>query len=190
MERYRDGKEGMRVESGTVYFSRPGRMRWEYHSPQEKLFLVDGKNVWFYVPADRTASRAAVKQSDDWRTPLALLAGKARLSRLCGGLSLVSPEAAKFQDIPQENSTLEENSILSCTPKGKAEEASFREIFFEVDPQNRLARVLIREPGGVEEEFRFGNWKENLPVLESKFHFEPPLGVAIVNESQLLGTKP
>src|ERR1700693_1523950 len=67
-ERYTDGSGGISAESGTVYFSRPGRMRWEYESPEQKLFLVDGRNVWFYVPADRTVSRAAVKQSSDWRT--------------------------------------------------------------------------------------------------------------------------
>src|SRR5579864_1006269 len=72
-ERYTDGNGGAVSESGTVYFSRPGRMRWEYESPEDKLFIVDGTNVWFYVPADHTASRAKLKESSDWRTPLALL---------------------------------------------------------------------------------------------------------------------
>src|SRR5580704_16277333 len=61
-QRYDDGKGGGHAESGTVYFSRPGRMRWEYESPEQKLFLVDGTNVWFYVPADHTASRAKFKE--------------------------------------------------------------------------------------------------------------------------------
>ena len=72
-ERYSDGSGGVAAESGVVYFSRPGRMRWEYESPEPKLFLVDGKNAWFYVPADHTASRAKIRESSDWRTPLALL---------------------------------------------------------------------------------------------------------------------
>ena len=76
LERYSQGHAGMQVESGLVYFSRPGRMRWEYESPETKLFLVDGKFAWFYVPADRTASRAPIRESTDWRTPLALLTGK------------------------------------------------------------------------------------------------------------------
>ena len=90
-ERYSDGHGGGVAESGTVYFSRPGRMRWEYESPQQKLFLVDGTNVWFYIPADRTASRAKMKQSSDWRTPIALLAGKADLGELCREIDLVNP---------------------------------------------------------------------------------------------------
>ena len=90
-ERYSDGKGAVQSESGTVYFSRPGRMRWDYESPEEKLFLVDGTNVWFYVPADRTVSRAKMKESSDWRTPIALLVGKADLSRLCRTIEIVGP---------------------------------------------------------------------------------------------------
>src|SRR6202162_3957728 len=88
-ERYIDGNGGASAESGTVYFSRPGRMRWEYESPEQKLFIVDGTNAWFYIPADHTASRAKMKESSDWRTPLALLAGKADLSKLSQDVEVV-----------------------------------------------------------------------------------------------------
>src|ERR1700720_397123 len=89
-ERYSGGKGAVQSETGTVYFSRPGRMRWDYESPEQKLFLVDGINVWFYVPADRTVSRAKLKESSDWRTPIALLVGKADLSRLCRSIDIVT----------------------------------------------------------------------------------------------------
>src|SRR6201997_1453852 len=88
-ERYSEGKGAVQSETGTVYFSRPGRMRWDYESPEQKLFLVDGSNVWFYVPADRTVSRAKMKESSDWRTPMALLVGKADLSRLCRRIDII-----------------------------------------------------------------------------------------------------
>jgi outer membrane lipoprotein carrier protein len=190
LERYSDGRQGIRVESGTVYFSRPGRMRWEYESPETKLFLVDGKHVWFYVPDDRTASRADLKQSEDWRTPFALLTGKVRLSRLCGSIAIVAEGAARSALKPEERPTSAGNVVLRCSPKGEGRDAAFREVLFEVDPENRLARVLIREPGNVETEFRFGNWQENIAVPESKFHFEPPVGVAIVDEARLAGAQP
>src|SRR6202044_1258440 len=93
-ERYTDGNGGESSESGTVYFSKPGRMRWEYESPEQKLFIVDGTNVWFYVPADRTASRAKGAESSDWRTPLAFLTGKADLGRLCRSLEVVDATTA------------------------------------------------------------------------------------------------
>jgi outer membrane lipoprotein carrier protein len=186
LERYSEGRAGMQVESGTVYFSRPGRMRWEYESPETKLFLVDGKYVWFYVPADRTASRAPIKESTDWRTPLALLTGKSNLSRLCRSLSLVEP-GGDLEFGPQAGSG--GDTLLRCLPRGDsgAPGESIREILFEMDASSRLVRVLIREAGDVETEFRFGNWQENVTLPEAKFHFEPPAGVAIVNEADLTG---
>src|ERR1700689_4078365 len=45
LERYSEGRTTARVESGTAYFSRPGRMRWEYEEPEKKLFLSDGRTV-------------------------------------------------------------------------------------------------------------------------------------------------
>jgi outer membrane lipoprotein carrier protein len=180
-ERYSDGNGGVAAESGTVYFSRPGRMRWEYESPEQKLFIVDGANVWFYVPADRTASRAKMKESSDWRTPLALLAGKADLSKLCRRIESAESGADEKPASPG-------NEALRCIPRGDPSSADApKDVIFETDPQAHLVRVLIREPGNSETEFRFGNWEENIAVPEAKFHFQPPPGVAVVDEESLAG---
>ena len=48
-----------------------------------------------------------------------------------------------------------------------------------------MSSVVIREPGNIETEFRFGNWEENVPIPEGKFHFQPPPGVAVVDEESL-----
>ena len=68
-----------RTESGTLWLKKPGKMRWEYRSPRDKLFLSDGKDAWFYVPGERQVRRTAVKKLDDLRSPLAFLLGKTRL---------------------------------------------------------------------------------------------------------------
>ncbi|MGA8145213.1 MAG: outer membrane lipoprotein carrier protein LolA [Candidatus Acidiferrales bacterium] len=188
-ERYSDGSGAAQSESGTVYFSRPGRMRWEYESPEQKLFLVDGTNVWFYVPADRTASRAKMKESSDWRTPIALLAGKADLSRLCRTIDVVDP-AATTADRPETRPSQPGNTVLRCMPREKSSDAAsdgIREVLLETDPEAHLSRVVIREAGNVQTEFRFGNWVENIPIPEAQFHFQPPPGVTIVDEATLSG---
>lgn len=184
-ERYTDGNGGALSESGTVYFSRPGRMRWEYESPEQKLFLVDGTNVWFYVPADHTASRAKLKESSDWRTPLALLTGKADLSKLCRSIQLAT-DADKGGPFQRE-SIPSGDSVLQCIPRDAAASDPALRVFLESDSGARLVRVLIREAGRVETEFRFGNWEENVEIPEAKFHFQPPPGVAIVDEETLTG---
>ena len=183
-ERYSDGNGGVAAESGTVYFSRPGRMRWEYESPEEKMFLVDGTNAWFYVPADHTASRAKMKDSSDWRTPLALLAGKADLSEMCRKLDLVEPGTPDAKD---DKPLSAEDSLLRCIPRDNpaGPEGNLPHVLLEADSEARLVRVVIRDVGNAETEFRFGNWEENLPVPEIKFHFQPPPGVAVVTEEDL-----
>src|SRR3989442_12483322 len=50
---FEDPLNRKRQESGHLYLMRPRMMRWEYKSPEEKLFVSDGKTVYFYVPADR-----------------------------------------------------------------------------------------------------------------------------------------
>jgi outer membrane lipoprotein carrier protein len=186
-ERYSDGSGGGSAESGTVYFSRPGRMRWEYESPEQKLFIVDGTNVWFYVPADRTASRAKVKDSSDWRTPLALLTGKTDFSRLCRTIDLVD---ASKDDPPDDRPLTAGDTMLRCVPRNESPgtDGEVSEVLIESDNQARLVRLLIRQPGALETEFRFANWEENLPIPEAKFHFEPPPNVAVVDESELAGS--
>jgi outer membrane lipoprotein carrier protein len=190
-ERYSDGNGSIAAESGTVYFSRPGRMRWEYESPESKLFLVDGTNVWFYVPADRTASRAKLKESSDWRTPVALLAGKADLAQICSHIELVTAaaQAVKSNDPPSGDAPAVGDSMLRCAPRGSSDKSAdaIREMLFEVDSNSDLVRVVIRQPGNAETEFRFGAWELNIPIPEAKFHFAAPSGVAIVDQATLAG---
>ena len=174
LHRYSESRNALRVESGTVYFSRGGKMRWEYESPEEKLFVADGKMVWFYVPADRTVTRTKMKESDDWQTPLALLVGKAKFSRVCGRVELSDARTSAA-----------ENVVLRCLPK--SDKAGFLDLLIEVDGLHRLVRVLIHEPGGVETEFQFGKWQENLALADAFFRFIAPPGVAIVDEASIAG---
>jgi len=174
LETYREGTQTLRVESGTAYFRRPGLMRWDYNSPQQKLFLVDGKRVWFYIPADQTASRASLGKSEDWRTPFALLTGKVKLARLCGRVEIVDSAGA---DRPTESG----NQLLACSPREK--ESGWSEVLFEVDAESRLVRIVVRQPAQIEVQIRFAKWQENLPLPPSLFRFEPPRGVVIVDQA-------
>src|SRR5712691_606440 len=190
LERFSEGGRDIRAESGTVYFQRPGRMRWEYESPEKKLFLADGKTVWFYVPADRTVTRGPAKESADWRTPLALLTGQANLMRLCSKVELADHSAG----LPPSH------AVLRCLPKAEPRSngsagkfgpedsaelpgaGEFTEVLIELDfSSGELARVTIRQRGGIEIAYQFGDWRENLPLPEDLFQFQPPAGVAIVN---------
>jgi chaperone LolA len=216
-ERYGSGQGNGEAESGTVYFSRPGRMRWDYESPEKKLFIVDGKNVWFYIPDDHTASRTTLKNSSDWRTPIALLAEDADLGRVCRNIQLVAnqndtsvplqrgqaqtrPYALEGTHRSSGKSGVNRlgpavpavsgaDSVLKCTPKAATDETGqpISNVLLTIDREGYLVRVLIQQPGDITTEFRFGNWQENIHIAEPMFHFEPPAGVEIVDEDKLAG---
>jgi outer membrane lipoprotein carrier protein len=182
-ERYSENGHIVRTEAGVAYFRRPGKMRWEYQAPEKNVFLVDGKTAWFYVPGDRTVTRVPAKQSADWRTPLALLAGEMKLSRICARVDLATAEK------PDK----EGDVVLSCLLKGRentidpaskndAAHAKRDSLVFEVAPDtSELVRIVVRGAAGVDIEFKFKDWQFDPAVPDSFFRFEVPPGVAIVN---------
>src|SRR5579884_4347599 len=64
------------TERGHVLIKKPGRMRWEYTSPEQKLFVSDGVKVYSYIPADRQVIVSNVPRENDATTPALFLAGK------------------------------------------------------------------------------------------------------------------
>src|SRR5882672_3883760 len=177
---YSEGGRVTRTESGVAYFRRPGKMRWEYASPEKNLFVVDGKFAWFFVPADRTVSRVAAKQSEDWRTPLALLAGEMKVGRVCSKVDLAPAQ-------PENSSTVRLNCAIRGTEREAKAGAPHDTAYFDVAKSTGvLASVVVLGSGGVRMEMKFSNWQFDPPAPEALFRFHPDRGVAIVDGDQLM----
>ena len=166
-----------RTEAGTVWLAKgglkkPGKMRWEYRSPREKLFVSDGKEAWFYVPADRQARKTEARKLDDIRSPLAFLLGKSKLEKELQGLSL-APDVAPL---------VAGDVVLRGVPEALADRVS--EILLEVTPAHRIVRIVINDVDGSVTEYRFSDEKENEAIPEGRFEFSPPAGTETV-ESEL-----
>ncbi|MGC2283859.1 MAG: outer membrane lipoprotein carrier protein LolA [Candidatus Acidiferrum sp.] len=195
LERYLENDRVARSEAGVAYFQRPGRMRWEYESPERNLFLVDGKMAWFYVPEDHTVTRVPEKQSTDWRTPLALLAGEMKLSRICARVELAPAEkpstAGDVVLYCPLRGTKDKQQIGSGEAPEMQDEGPEQTVYLEVVPgTGDLARILVRERGGVEIEFKFVDWRINPPIPVSLFRFDVPPGVAIVDGESPAESRP
>jgi outer membrane lipoprotein carrier protein len=168
VEIYR-GAGAERTESGDLWLKKPGKMRWEYRSPREKLFLSDGKDAWFYVPGDRQVRRTPVKKLDDLRSPLGFLLGKTQLEKELQGLSL-APDVAPLA---------EGDLVLRGVPKSMADRVS--QVLLEITPDSQIARIEIQEVDGAVTEYRFSAQREDLDVGESRFKFIPPAGVEVID---------
>ena len=171
------GEGAERVESGTLWLKKPRKMRWEYRSPKEKLFISDGQAVWFYLPAERQLRKTTLKKLDDLRSPLAFLLGKTKLENELRGLSKVVDQSPLSPD----------NTLLRGVPQGvvlQSMAGQANEVQLEITPTNQIVRIVLLEADGATTEFRFEGWKENLELSDSRFQFTPPPGVETV-EGQL-----
>ncbi len=161
-----DGPE--RVESGTLWLKKPRKMRWEYRSPREKLFISDGEIVWFYLPVERQLRKTTLKKLDDLRSPIAFLLGKTKLENELRGLSKAVDQAPLGGG----------NVVLRGVPQAMAGQVS--EVLLEITPSNQIVRIVLAEADGATTEFRFAGWKENAELSDQQFQFTPPPGVETV----------
>ena len=168
VETYR-GAGMERTESGTLWLKKPGKMRWEYRSPKEKLFLGDGKDAWFYVPGDQQARRTPMRKLDDLQSPLAFMLGKTKLEKELRQLSRAS-------DVAPLNSS---DVVLRGTPTVLAERVS--QVLLEITPEKQISRIVIGERDGSVTEYRLSEQSENVEVGDQLFHFAPPPGVEIID---------
>ncbi len=150
-----------RVESGTLVLRKPGRMRWAYSSG--KLFVSDGRRVWFYEPQANRAEYSAVKESDDLRAPLAFLLGRLEFGKL-------------FREVRREG------AVLVAIPKSS--QSPYREVRIEATAAGRIDRVEIRGQDASWMRFVFRDQRRNVPVDNRLFEFTPPPGTQIVDAGE------
>src|SRR5258708_7528371 len=170
VQQYRaDDRAPVRAESGTVSLRKPGKMRWDYAKPEPKQFLCDGKDAYFYAPADHQATRFSVKDSSDARIPLRFLLGKLNLRRIFAQIETATDLA------PIDPG----DAVLRLSPK-KGE--TFRNVYLEIDAQSRIRRLVIDDGDGSRSDFRLSAEEPNPRLDSDLFHFTAPPGVEIVDE--------
>ena len=162
-----------RTESGTLWLKKPSRMRWEYHVPREKLFLIDSQTAYFYVTGDRQAKKTPAKNLDDLRSPLRYLLGKTKLDKELEGLSL-APDLTPLQP---------GDVVMRGVPKIMKDRVS--EVVLEISPAHQIHRIVIHGVDSTITDFRSSQIEENVPVQDSLFRFTPPPGVDTIEDSQV-----
>jgi outer membrane lipoprotein carrier protein len=154
-----------RTESGTLWLSRPGKMRWEYVEPREKLFVSDGKTAYFYVPGERQARKAPLDKLNDLRSPLRYLLGKTKLKKEFDKLT------ARAGDQPG-------SVVIRGVPRNMSDRVA--EVTMDLSPAGQIQRIQIDEVDGSQTEFAFSSIQENVPVEDAHFRFHPPPGVELI----------
>jgi outer membrane lipoprotein carrier protein len=160
-----DGLGVKKTESGTLLLQKPGQMRWDYSSPEGKLFLLDGKYAWFYAKGDPHVQRMKAKDLDDLRSPLRFLLGHTELEKEMNGLTLATAAAGQF--------------TLTGVPKGQ--ENRIARVTLTVRVDGAIVGIEIEETDGAMTRFTFTNEAANAPAPAGAFRFVAPAGVPVVD---------
>ena len=159
------------TERGKLQVKKPGKMRWEYTAPEEKLFVSDGVKMYSYIKQDKQVIVSDVPAADQATTPTLFLAGKGSLTR---------DFTPSLVDAPAGSPPGSQG--LKLVPKTRQREYDW--LTLVVDPVSLAIRGLVTvDAQGGTSRFSFTNMKENVGMADKAFEFKMPRGVDVVHAS-------
>ncbi len=151
-------------ERGDVRVKKPGRMFWNYTSPDKKEFVSDGEKIYSYIKVDNVVYVTDLPSGTDASAAVLFLAGRGNLVR-----DFVAATPAVEPDNEWQ---------LDLTPK--TPQADFSTLSLVVDRTTLALRGMtsVDDLGGTSA-FRFTNLRENVRLDDSVFTFKMPKGVEV-----------
>ena len=160
------------VFDGTVKLKKPGKMRWDYETPEKKLFVSDGKVLWVYEPEDQQAFRQTLSESA-LPTAVAFLFGQGKLADEFD-ISLATDQA------PLEPG----DHLLKLVPKTPS--AKYKFIVLDVDAKTfQVKQSVICDTQGNINQVAFSKVELNPHLGDGLFNWSPPAGTKIVKPGQI-----
>lgn len=163
--RYDEDKQPVRESRGMVYLQRPGKFRWAYQEPYRQIIVADGERLWIY---DADLEQVTVREAKQAlaTAPIMLLSGEAPLS-----------EQFRMRDLGQRE------GLHWAELRPKVDDSDFERIFLGLDDQG-LRVMELRDRFDQTTQIRFSEVRMNADVDPSRFEFEPPEGVDVIDEGR------
>jgi len=153
-------------ERGVVQVKKPGRMRWDYKSPEPKVFVSDGHRIYLYVPADNQVVISPVPEQDQATTAVLFLVGKGNLTRDFTVSFAPDAPAGTY--------------ALRLDPKLR--ERDYEWLKLVIDQKTLQIRALTAaDRQGSQSKYEFSNFKENRGISDSTFAFKIPKGADVID---------
>ena len=139
-------------------------MRWEYTSPEKKLFIADGEKTYFYLEEEKQllVSEFNIEETG---SPLLFFLGK--------------------QDIRSRFSAdmVNQESGLFVRLKPLQPDPEIEELIIEVDNAEYLIkRIIVRDPVGQQNEYILTNMDRNVHIANQQFRMKVPSDVEIIEQ--------
>jgi outer membrane lipoprotein carrier protein len=165
-ESYMGSGRPRRNETGELSLRKPGKMRWEYTQPSGKVFLSDGKLIYYYNPIAKRAEKLKLSESEDMRAPLAFLLGRLDFQK----------DFMEFQLKPAGD-----DKLLIARPKSY--NLPYKQVEFTVTPQHEIRQLIVSGYDDAVLIFRFSNERVNPELSDNLFKFELPAGATWLEDS-------
>ncbi|MGE5285393.1 MAG: LolA family protein, partial [Actinomycetota bacterium] len=159
----------VRKASGTVYFARPLKMRWDYKGPEAQLFLADGRYFYFRPAGSSQVIRRAVDEKGlGGKIPLLLLFGKGEIT------ALFRVDAADTRKGGEE-------TVLRLSPRDDGA-PEVRRIDLVVGTGDALIREIhVFDRMGGENHIYLSDVTVNPSLPPDFFRFRKPAGASVVD---------
>ena len=156
------------TERGRLLVKKPGKMRWEYTSPEKKLFVSDGHRIYSYIPQDKQVVVSPMPKGDQAPMPALFLTGKGNIIR---------DFDVTFDKVPEAPAG---SVALKLTPKTREPEYDW--LTLVVDRKTLSLQMLITvDSQGGRSAFTFSHFKENIGVADNQFVFRMPRNVEVIS---------
>jgi outer membrane lipoprotein carrier protein len=156
------GFKNTQVESGSVVFGTLPAMRWSYSKPEQKLFVFDGANSWFYVPADKQVTVARIDDAKKHELPFLLLGDATARGRF-------------FNVKEQKRGNTVVTTLSSRNPS-----ALVKSVTVTIAPSTHLIqRIEYADRAGNRTSFDFSGYHRRAASADT-FKFAPPAGVQVI----------
>jgi outer membrane lipoprotein carrier protein len=159
---------GMKRErEGTVYYRKPGRMRWEFEGQDQELIVSDGKQIYSYQPDLNQVVETPLEQAFRSSSFAAFLLGIGNVQRDFDASVPAKPTADGLKHI-------------TLKPKNGGDV-----IEMGLDPSTLDLKTLrLTDALGDVTALTFADFKNDAPVDDKLFAFIPPAGADIVRAPQ------
>ena len=96
------------VSSGSVWFKKPGLMRWNYATPEKQVFLIREHTVWYYQETEKQLLIDKIDQMLLSDLPVSFLFGIGNLTRDFEALSVCKSAAGRVLTLRPRNPSSDE----------------------------------------------------------------------------------
>lgn len=150
--------------TGRIFVQKPGRMRFDYLTPNKRHFISDGRSFWVYEP----------DQAQAFQESLAGSQSTAILNLLLGGGDLKNDFAASL--LPVDEVGRVRLQLLPREPAG-----AFRRVVLTLDPASyRVLGVAWEDPTGNGNRMHLSSLEANVGLPAEGFAFTPPPGTRVI----------